>query len=79
MDGLVDVVIPVNSEAAKALQDPAERAAIGRYVSLLIKDGGLPAAIAKAIAELKQEARANGLTDEDVDEELRAWRAERRG
>jgi hypothetical protein len=33
--------------------------------------------LAEAIADVKREARANGLTDEDIDAELAAWRAER--
>ena len=33
--------------------------------------------LAEAIADLKREARANELTDEIVDAELEAWRAER--
>ena len=36
-----------------------------------------PSSLAKAIAALKQEAQGNGLTDEIVDAELVAWRAER--
>jgi hypothetical protein len=31
----------------------------------------------EAIADLKREAHANGLTDADVDAELEAWRSER--
>ena len=31
----------------------------------------------EAIADLKREARANGLTDADIDAELEAWRNER--
>jgi hypothetical protein len=30
----------------------------------------------EAIADLKREARANGLTDADIDAELEAWRNE---
>jgi hypothetical protein len=30
------------------------------------------------IAEVKREARAHGLTDEEIDAELDEWRAERR-
>lgn len=32
----------------------------------------------EAIADLQREARANGLTDADVDAELEAWRKERK-
>jgi hypothetical protein len=79
MDNPVDVLIPIDAEAAQALQDPARRAAVGRYISHLLKGEGIRSVVAAAIAELKQEAHANGLTDEDVDEEIRAWRAERHG
>lgn len=34
------------------------------------------AALPKAIADLKREARANGLTDAEVDAALEAWRKE---
>jgi hypothetical protein len=32
----------------------------------------------EAIADLKREAHANGLTDADIDAELEAWRTERK-
>jgi hypothetical protein len=78
MDGVVDVTIPVDPEAAKALESPARRAAAGRYLSDLLKRGALRDVLAEAIADLKHEAHAGGLTDADVDAELAAWRAERR-
>ena len=34
--------------------------------------------LAEAIAEAKREVRASGLTDEDIDAELEAWRGERK-
>ena len=37
MDNTVDVMIPVDVEAAKALESPARREAVGRYVSSLLK------------------------------------------
>jgi hypothetical protein len=78
MDSTVDVTIPVDAEVARALESPARREAAGRYLSALLKRGGLRDALAEAIADAKQEARANGLTDQDVDAELGAWRSERR-
>lgn len=78
MDSTVDVTIPVEPEAAKALESPARREAVGRYLSGLLKEGHIPAALAAAIADAKREARARGLTDEGIDAELEAWRAERR-
>ncbi len=77
MDSTIDVVIPLDPEAARELQDPSRREAAGRYLSSLLRQGGLRDAIAEAIAKLKEEGRANGLTDETVNEELEAWRTER--
>jgi hypothetical protein len=77
MDETVDVTIPVDAEAAKALEDPARRRAAGRYLSGLLKGQDVRDVLAQAISDAKQEARVNGLTDEDVEAELAAWRAGR--
>ena len=77
MDNTVDVMIPVDPEAAKALECPARREAVGRYLSGLLKGGRARDVLAEAIAEAKREARAHGLTDEEIDAELDEWRAER--
>jgi hypothetical protein len=37
MDNTVDVTIPVDPDAAKALESSARRGAAGRYLSLLLK------------------------------------------
>jgi hypothetical protein len=78
MGNTVDVTIPVEPEAAKALNTPARREAVGRYLSGLLKGGRVRDVLAAAIADGKREARASGLTDEDIDAELEAWRAERK-
>jgi hypothetical protein len=77
MSKTVDVTIPVDAEAAQALESPARRAAVGRYLSGLLKGGRVRDILAEAIADAKREARASGLTDEDIDAEIEAWRAER--
>lgn len=77
MVDMVNVTIPVEAEVAKVLEDPARREAAGRVLSGLLKGGQIPDVLAEAIADVKREARANGLTDTDVDAELAAWRAER--
>ena len=79
MNDTVDVRIPVEREAAAALRDERNREAVGRLVSRVLRPHSGPSALARAIAELKAEARANGLTDADVDTELAAYNAERRG
>ncbi len=78
MDNTVDVMIPVDAEAAKALESPARREAVGRYLSNLLKGGRACDVLAEAIDEAKREARAHGLTEEEIDAELDEWRAERR-
>ena len=76
MDRTVDVTIPV--EAAAALADARNRAAVGRLVSRVLRPRSGPSPLAQAIAEIKAEARAAGLTDADLDAELAAYNAERR-
>jgi hypothetical protein len=77
MDNTVDVTIPIEREAASALESRARREAAGRYLSGILKGGRVADVLAEAIADAKCAARANGLTDEDIDAELDAWRAER--
>jgi len=77
MGQMVDIVIPVEPEIARALASPERREAAGRVLSGLLKGGRVRDVLAEAIAEVKREARANGLTDGEVDAELAAWRSER--
>jgi hypothetical protein len=79
MDATVDVIIPVDTEAAAALADARNREAVGRLVSRVLRPRSGPSALALAITELKAEARAAGLTDAEIDGELAAYNAERRG
>ena len=74
----VDITIPVEAEAAATLADARNRDAVGRLVSRVLRPRSGPSALAKAIAELKAEARSAGLADEDIDAELAAYNAERR-
>ena len=74
----VDVTIPVEPEVAAALGDARNRQAIGRLVSRVLRPRAGPSPLAQAIAEMKAEARAAGLTDADIDAELAAYNAERR-
>lgn len=78
MDRTVDVIIPVEPEAAAALADARNREAVGRLVSRVLRRRSGPSPLAEAIAELKGEARAAGLTDADIEAELAAYNAERR-
>jgi hypothetical protein len=76
MGDTVGVTIPVERDIAKALDSPVRRDAAGRVLSGLLKGGHLRDLLGEVIAAAKQEARANGLTDADIDAELAAWRAE---
>ena len=78
MNNTVDVAIPVEPEAAAVLADPRNRAAVGRLVSRVLRPRSGPSPLAQAIAEMKADARAAGLTDADIDAELAAYNAERR-
>jgi hypothetical protein len=78
MDTTVEVTLPLDAEAAKALNSPARREAAGRFLSGLLTGGRVRDVLAEAIAEAKCEARASGLMDEDIDAELEVWRGERK-
>jgi hypothetical protein len=78
MGKTVDVTIPVEPEAAAALVDPRSREAVGRLISRLLRPRSGPSLLAEAIAELKAEARATGLTDAEIGAELAAYNGERR-
>jgi hypothetical protein len=78
-DNIVMVEIPVSREAAAALSDPRKRDSVGRLVSSLVNPsstGDDP--LFALITQIKREARADGLTDEQIEAELAAYNAERR-
>ncbi|MGA9865218.1 MAG: hypothetical protein WBQ75_02125 [Acetobacteraceae bacterium] len=79
MNDTVDVTLPVEPEVVAALADPRNREAIGRLVSRVLRPRAGPSPLARAIAELKAEARAAGLTDVEIDAELASYKAENRG
>jgi hypothetical protein len=78
MDRTVDVTILVEPEAAAALADARNREAVGRLVSRVLRPRSGPSALAQAIAEMKADAMAAGLTDANIDAELVAYNTERR-
>ena len=78
MDNTIDVIIPVEPEAAAALADARNREAVGRLISRVLGSRSGPSPLAEAIAALKAEVRQAGLTDAEIDAELAAYNAERR-
>lgn len=78
MGKTVDVTIPVDPEAAAALADARNREAVGRLVSRVLRPRSGPRPLAEAIAEIKADAEAAGLTDAEIDAELAAYNSERR-
>lgn len=78
MDNTVDVTIPVEREAAAALVDARNRAAVGRLVSRVLHPRSGRSPLAEAIAELQAEVKAAGLSDAEIDAELVAYNTERR-
>ena len=76
MNDTVEVMIPVDAVTAEALASPTQRIAAGRLLAELLKGKHLPDFISELITDIKREARANNLTDEDIDAELDTWRSE---
>ena len=75
---LVNVTIPFEADIAQVPRDPVRREASGLVLSGLLNGGYLRDALKDVIVGAGREARDNGLTDADIDAELRVWRAETR-
>jgi hypothetical protein len=79
MNEIVMVPIPVSADAAAALGDADRRARIGRLISSILRPA-TPAddPLAALIAAVKEAARADNLTDSEIDAELAVYNAENR-
>jgi hypothetical protein len=75
---VVKVEIPVTPETAAALRDPRRAEAIGRMVDRIVRPIDGDDDLIAAFEATRTAARAAGLTDDDIDAELAAHRAERR-
>lgn len=78
MANTFDMTIPVAPEAAAALADACNCEAVGRLVSRVLSPRSGPSPLAQAVADVKSEARAAGLTGQCIDAELDGYNAERR-
>jgi hypothetical protein len=78
MGTLVEVSIPVEADAAAALQDPLKRQALGRVISRWFQPQNSKERLLDAMDRLAADAKARGLTEDIVNEELAAYNAEQR-
>jgi hypothetical protein len=74
----INVTIPVEPEVATTLQDAHNREAVGRLISRILRPRPGDDSLVAAIAALKAEVQAAGLTDAEIDAELDAYNTERR-
>ena len=78
MNQVVKIEVPVEASTAAALADERRLAAIGQLIDRLVSNERQSALIA-AMDRISAEARASGLTEAEVEAELEAYNAERRG
>jgi hypothetical protein len=74
-----EVAIPVDDDTAKVLQDPMKRQALGHLISRWIQPDAQTDRLLAAMGQMAEEAKAAGLTAEQLDAELAVYNAERRG
>lgn len=78
MTQLTKIEIPVEPETAEALTDTKRREAVGRLIDRIVRPSASDDPLSALLAATAQKAREAGLTDEDIDAELAAHKAERR-
>ena len=78
MNDVSKVEIPVEAATAAALADARRLAAVGRLVDRLVRPGADDPLIS-LLEKTAAEAIVAGLTAEEIDAELAAYNAERRG
>jgi hypothetical protein len=71
------VEIPVDEETAAALADPHRLKAVAELVKLVVNPSAGNDPLADLLETTRREAAAAGLTDQDIDGELIARKAER--
>lgn len=72
------IEIPVDEATAAALTDARRREAVGRLVDRLVRPGADDPLIA-LFERIAADARQAGLTEAEIETELAAYNAERRG
>jgi hypothetical protein len=78
MDDVVKIEIPVEPETAQALGDARRMQAVGRLVDRMVCPARGDDPLVAVLEATRRAAHEAGLTDKDIDDELEAYRAERR-
>lgn len=78
MNQVFKIEIPVEAATAAALLEPRRLEAVGRLVDRLVQPG-IDDPLIALFQETSAEAKKIGLTEEDINMELAAYKAERRG
>lgn len=79
MTQMSKIEIPVEEATAAALSDARRREAVGRLVDRLVRPGADDDPLAALFERTAAEAAAAGLTEAEIEAELAAYNAERRG
>lgn len=79
MNEVVKIEIPVEAETARLLTDERRRAAIGRVVDSIVRGGEAADLLLEIFRVTSQRAHEMGVTEADIEAELAAHNAERRG
>jgi len=74
---MVTVQLDLDEETAARLTDPRQLAAVAEVAKLAVRPTGKHDPLALLFEQTRKDAAAAGLTDEDIDAELAAWKAER--
>lgn len=75
--GMVRIAIPIDEEAAIGLSDPNRLEAVGRLISHMLRPTTEHNPLAVLLDATGRAAEHAGLTQDDIDQELAAWKAER--
>jgi hypothetical protein len=76
--GVVKVEIPLEEDvAAELTDDPVRPAAVGQLVSRLVRPTEAEDPLGRLLDDIGRKAELAGLTQQDIDQELAAWKAER--
>lgn len=75
--GVVKVEIPVDEDVAADLAEPVRLAAVGQLVSRMLRPTASSDPLGQLLDEIGHRAEIAGLTQQAIDQELAAWKAER--